>query len=72
MPSIGNQKIVKEIRQTVLFSSKDIEALLKEHAQKVCSLLSANAEIIFEDETEGSPPYKVGVKARVELIASIK
>lgn len=65
-------QIIKEFRQTVLFSSKDIEALLKVHAMQVCELAVASAKILFNDETEGSPPYKIGIKARVELTSPLE
>lgn len=60
--------IVNEMRQTVLFDKNDIEMLIVERARELCNMPNANYKIHIEEQLEGSPPYKVGYKARVELV----
>jgi hypothetical protein len=32
---------------------------------------STSYKVVFEDETEGSPAYKVGTKARIEIVVDL-
>lgn len=62
---------VNELRQVVLLDRYDIEMLIVERARDVCKMPNAEYKIIYDDQTEGSPAYRVGIKARVELTSKL-
>ena len=44
-----------------------VEAIARELDIPASDLKSADVDIAYEDETEGSPSYKVGTRARVRI-----
>jgi len=44
-----------------------VEAVARELDIPASDLETATVEIVYEDETEGSPSYKVGTRARVGI-----
>lgn len=44
-----------------------VEAIARELDIPVSDLETAKVEVDYEDETEGSPSYKVGTRARVHI-----
>lgn len=55
----------------VLFPKRDLEKLLREIALARCGISDSDAvdvKIRFEDETAGSPPYKIGVSVTVDVV----
>ena len=61
-------------KHTAMVDSKTISRLLAEHVAKSVEFgkprigsPGVTYKVCIEDETEGSPPYRVGVKARVVI-----
>lgn len=52
-------------------NSQELYAVILEHVAKRANVTlgrrGVTTKIVFEDETEGSPPYKDGTKAKVSI-----
>jgi hypothetical protein len=65
-----------ERRITTVIPSKELEKLVAEAVAARTSVRlksqGASFKVWFEEETEGSPPYRIGTKARVEITVDLR
>jgi len=60
-----------ERRATVLFDHKTLDRMIRAEALRLCGMAESDAvtvSIKIEDETTGSPAYRIGTKARVTVV----
>ena len=68
-------QIVHEKRASVTFNMERLKEILGYEACQVSGLphdSNTQVTITFEDQTEGSPAYKVGTKARVTVVHDLR
>jgi hypothetical protein len=65
-----------EQRISTVISSKELEKLVAEVVAARASVRlksqGVSFKVSFEKETEGSPPYRTGTKARVEITVDLR
>lgn len=75
-----NSKEVHERRHRRILSRHDLESIISnmvhheirdEHGDD-SDVLSVDYKLTFEDETEGSPGYKVGTRCIVDVVEALK
>lgn len=70
-------KIDETHRRTIVahISSKELARMIAQSVAAGSAVDLDNAStsytVVFEDETEGSPAYRVGTKARIEIVVDL-
>ncbi|MCX5496448.1 hypothetical protein OSH11_17205 [Kaistia dalseonensis] len=69
----STETVVHERRVRVRFDRRELELLIAEAAAREAGILVTDVvcKVTFEDATEGSPAYRVGVRAVVDIVEKL-